>query len=224
MPLRPLRTAAAVVSALFAEEQPPKFGRTDGNLPEPPAPDRKTVQSLARRWTEEEEARDYVPHNGSWPPPSQSGLKGDIPGLQSDLKRCGGIDNQDCQRIAFRLGIAFLGGTLFGHRNDGDRADEEIHKGAAIMQQLAERGSPEGACGWAFCLATGEGVKEDSALAAHYHRQAAASGYAQSMHELGTMHYLGASSHTRELARARARVPATAALAHHPPIHTYTSC
>ena len=155
------------------------------------------MQSLARRWTEEEETRDYQPHNGSWPPRAQQGLKGDIPGLESDLKRCGGIENDDCQRIAFRLGIAFLGGTLFGHRSDGDREEEEIHKGAAIMQQLADRGSPEGACGWAFCLASGEGVEEDSALAAHYHRQAAASGYAQSMHELGTMHYLGAAKAAR---------------------------
>ena len=59
------------------------------------------------------------------------------------------------------------------------------------MRQLAERGSAWGACGWAFCLANGDGVEVDSLRAAHYYRLAADAGCAQSMHELGTMHYLG---------------------------------
>ena len=95
------------------------------------------------------------------------------------------------QRIAFRLGVAYLGGHLFGHQPDGERDEKEISEGARIMRDLAERGSAEGACGWAFCLANGEGVPEDASRAAQYHHQAAAAGLAQSMHELGTMHYIG---------------------------------
>eukprot|EP00316_Scyphosphaera_apsteinii_P005945 CAMPEP_0119300346 /NCGR_PEP_ID=MMETSP1333-20130426/2290_1 /TAXON_ID=418940 /ORGANISM="Scyphosphaera apsteinii, Strain RCC1455" /LENGTH=278 /DNA_ID=CAMNT_0007302073 /DNA_START=51 /DNA_END=887 /DNA_ORIENTATION=- len=157
--------------------------------PEPPAPDMRTVKVLAKRWTEQEEQQDYKPTTGKWPP--QKFLLGDIPGLRSDPKRCGGLGRGECDRVAFRLAVAYLGGSLVGHQEDGGRATHELAQGAEIMRTLAERGSPEGACGWAFCLANGEGVAEDIVSAVQYHQQAAAAGCAQSMHELGIMHYLG---------------------------------
>ena len=176
--------------AIAMEEPPAESPATD-----PPVPDPRTARSLALRWVHEEEKSNYNPENGSWPPRRRQGLRNDIPGLRSDLMRCGGVDNDQCHGIAFTLGVAYLGGNLFGHRDDGDRSAEEVNEGANLMRKLADHGSAEGACGYAYCLANGEGVDQDSGRAAHYHRQAAASGYAQSMHELGTMHYLG--KHTR---------------------------
>ena len=63
-----------------------------------------------------------------WPP--KQSLRGDIPGLRSDLKRCGGseaaaLDVYECRRTAFKLAVAYLGGTLTGHPTDGDRSAAE---------------------------------------------------------------------------------------------------
>ena len=80
------------------------------------------------------------------------------------------------------------------------------------MQTLAESGSVEGACGFAFCLSEGEVVPEDPERAEQYYMQAARAGCAQSMHQLGLMKYLGGASDeetheaVRLFSKSRARV------------------
>ena len=51
-------------------------------------------------------------------------------------------------------------------------------QGAAMMRGLAERGSAEGACGFAYCLYNGDAVEEDVTAAAAYHKRAAEAGSA----------------------------------------------
>lgn len=100
---------------------------------------------MIRRWTAQEEQPGYQPPReaGAWP--RQRSLRGDIAGLRSDVKRCGGsVDSPQCQKVAFRLGVALLGGSLFGHEEDGERLEAEIAEGADIMRRLAESGSAEG--------------------------------------------------------------------------------
>lgn len=128
-----LSTASATVLAVSADGQP-----TELRPPEPVAPDLQYVRTLAQRWTEEEETTGYTPKAGRWPPARDSGLRGDIKGLQSDLKRCGSggdpLDNGECHDIVFKLGVAYLGGTIFGHPQDGERASNEIAHGMSFTQ------------------------------------------------------------------------------------------
>ena len=191
-----MRLRRAVQSAVAASAVATASSkRAEAKQPEPRAPDVAYVHRLAKRWTEEEEAKGYKPPVSHWPPRRSEALRGDIAGLRSDLKRCGGVDNGECHQLAFRLAVTYLGSTMGGsHLADGDRDPHELVKGAELMRQLAERGSAEGARGWAYCLQNAEGVEEDTRRAAHFHRKAADLGCAQSMHELGTMHYLGARS------------------------------
>ena len=61
-----------------------------------------------------------------------------------------------------------------------------------LLHELVARGSPEGACGLAFCLLDGPGeLERDEPSAAKLFEQAARAGLAQAMCELGTMHFLG---------------------------------
>ena len=143
-----LRFAAAAAAPLAACGLAASCSHADAaavearKAPEPKPPDQQTARTMIRRWTEQEESHKFSPP-GSWP--SQRSLRGDIPGLRSDLKRCGGsLECVQCQKIAFRLGVALLGGTLSGHSDDGERDDAELSEGAEIMRQLAESGSADG--------------------------------------------------------------------------------
>jgi hypothetical protein len=165
---------------------------------DPPPVDEATARALIERWTEQEAHPGYSPPGGSWP--AQRTSRGDIPGLRAAFASCGGIDHlregprtNECNEVAFKLAVAILGGTLYGHLPDEPEevAAEESAEGTELMRCLADAGSMEGSCGWAFILHSGDLVQEDVKRAAAYHRQAATAGYAQSMHELGTMHYLG---------------------------------
>ncbi|EOD10922.1 hypothetical protein EMIHUDRAFT_215224 [Emiliania huxleyi CCMP1516] len=162
----------------------------DGNNPEehddsarrssdPPPPDDAERRTLIARWTTENE----IP-NTSWPPRREGAEAGCRPALRRAFDACGGEQrlfaaksggwvakrHHECDEITFQLAVSLLGG----------------------------------ACAWAFLLRNGDVVEEDSAKALHYHHQAhalyavgplswdaASAGYAQSMHEIGTMHYLG---------------------------------
>ena len=68
----------------------------------------------------------------------------------------------------------------------------EEAEGFALLSQLAALGSPEGACGLAFCLLDGPGehTRDELAAAALFER-AAHAGLPQAMSELATMHFLG---------------------------------
>ena len=91
------------------------------------------------------------------------------------------------------MATSLLGG-LDGHVERDDCDEQQRREGAELMQTLAESGSVEGACGFAFCLSEGEVVPEDPERAEQYYMQAARAGCAQSMHQLGLMKYLGGAS------------------------------
>ena len=151
MRLARLRLAAAVPAVASGLVSTHSYAEADAlRSIEPKPPDRQTARTMIRRWTEQEESRNFHPP-GNWP--SQKSLHGDIPGLRSDLKRCGGdVQCPQCQHVAFRLGVALLGGALFGHTEDGDRDQAELAEGADIMRRLAENGSAEGARHYSACV------------------------------------------------------------------------
>ena len=175
-------------------EEPIKRRESD---PEPP--DGATARRLVEAWTKEEESPGYRLPSTSWPTSTSGLTRRDIPVYREGLAACGGADHlregprtAPCNEVTFKLAMSLLGGTLCGHvSNEEERSEEEIAEGTDLMRQLADAGSIEGSCGWAFILHNGDYVEEDVERAAQYHRQAAGAGYAQSMHELGTMHYLG---------------------------------
>ena len=165
---------------------------------DPPPPDDETARKLVQRWTEQEERPGYLPPNGNWP--AERPTKSDIPFLRAAFDKCGGKDHlregprtRECTEVSFKLAVALLGGTLYGHVSDDDdqTSEAETSEGADLMRCVADAGSIDGLCGFAYLLHNGDFVKEDVPRAAKYHEQAATAGYAQSMHELGTMFYLG---------------------------------
>lgn len=168
---------------------------------DPPPPDEKQARTLARTWTRQESAADYEPGGeagGSWP--RQRVTRHEVPMLRRALEAGGGVGA--CQQLAFRLATALLGGTLCGHAHQDACDAGELAEGAALMRSLAEAGHPEGACGWAYCLANGDAVPEDAAGAARWHREAAKAGCAQSMHELGTLSYVKRDAEKSDAERA----------------------
>ena len=169
---------------------------------DPLPPDAATAHRLVEQWTQQERTPGYTPAQGSWPELPPRSVSDDLSSLRRAFESCGGKDHlregprsAECNDITFRLAVALLGGTLYGHRDLDDAAivptEDENAEGADLMRHLADAGSTYGLCGWAFLLHCGEFVEEDAEEAAEYHRRAAMAGFAQSMHELGTMHYLG---------------------------------
>ena len=168
-------------------------------------PDRREARKLLERWTSQESEKDYRPPDESWPPEKAIGFHSEVSSLRAAFEKCGGratlesgrfsTDQQHaCHEVAFKLAMALHGGRLSGHyveTPEEERSTEERAEGAELMCALAAAGSRDGACAWAFILSSGDIVDMDSARAASFHRQAAASGHVQSMHELGTMYYLG---------------------------------
>lgn len=164
---------------------------------DPPPPDPLAAQKLVERWTKQEDTPGYAPSVGTWPPREGQPSREQIPILRAAFDHCGGKDHlregprtRECNEVSFKLATA-LCGVLCGHTSDDQPSEVEQAEGSELMRCLADAGIVEGSCGWAFILHTGDLVEEDVAGAAQYHRQAAQAGYAQSMHEIGTMHYLG---------------------------------
>jgi len=148
---------------------------------------------LGRQWVAEESQPGYVPPSASWPPPEEQPRRSYIPVLKKALAQCGGTESDACHGVAFALSVALIGGSLFGHseHDDTERTDDERTIGADLMHTLAERGSPAGMCGWAYCLIDGDLTVQDVPRAVALHHEAARGGYAQSMHELGVLYFTG---------------------------------
>lgn len=144
-----------------------QHGRQDSDPP--PAITAAQARHLVRTWTLEEEESGYYPKRGKWPEIETS--RSEIPVLRRELDNCGSPEQRWCHAVTFRLATALLGGTLHGHISEQSATStEECAEGAALMHTLAMNGSAEGACGWAFCLANGEAVPEDTERAAQFHR------------------------------------------------------
>ena len=156
-----------------------------------------TARSLARRWVEEEQQPGYMPPSASWPPPEQQPRRSDIPALRKASTWCGGPDTPGCRETTFTLAVALLGGALFGHARPDETHDEteptaeERVQGASLLQRLAQHGMPEALCGWAMVLFDGELTERDAPAAVACHEAAAAKGFAQSQHELGSLYFTG---------------------------------
>ena len=151
------------------------------------------IRVLVRQWTAEEEKPGYRPPSASWP--RHQPRHSHVPAYRASLAECGGLDVPACYGAAFTLAVALLGGALFGHAEFEDEAEPsapEEAEGLALLSQLAALGSPEGACGLAFCLLDGPGehTRDELAAAALFER-AAHAGLPQAMSELATMHFLG---------------------------------
>lgn len=160
--------------------------------------DKTALRTRVEEWTKQEAHPDFQLPLSPWPPPEMaSSSRGEVPALRSHLEKCteGGRADGACHDTKFKLAMSLLGGRLSGHyetEDDGDeRTADEIAEGLSLMRSLADEGSQEGMCAWAFILYNGSVVEEDPIGAVRYHRQAASAGYGQSMHELGTMSYLG---------------------------------
>tara|TARA_B110001452_G_scaffold26433_1_gene20731 strand:- start:182 stop:1171 length:990 start_codon:yes stop_codon:yes gene_type:complete len=187
---QPQQPQSADVAAL-APRPPPELRRLNSD---PKLVEFASVQELVCSWIQQEEHPGYFPPDCSWPWPAAPPAQDDIPMMRAALAKCGSAEQSECHEVAFRLATSLLGGTLDGHVSDGDRNDEQLAEGADLMRRLADSGSIEGACGWAYCLAHGDVVPEDQEGAAHFYRKAAQAGCAQSMHELGIIHYLSRDS------------------------------
>ena len=125
----------------------------------PPGLDARRAEDLSRHWVKQESQAGYIPPSAAWPPPKQQPSRSDIQALQRALARCGGVAAPACHELGFSLAVALLGGALTDHAREEDdleRSAEERMEGSAMMQELAERGSLEATCGWAYCLLAGE--------------------------------------------------------------------
>ena len=196
---RNLLAAAASAAAAAANchwQQVDASGSQEVPGPEPP--DEKRARKLIYQWAKQEMAAGYAGPDVSWPPREILPRRDEIPQLRAAFARCGGRDQllderrrtPRCDDVSFRL-AASLCGTQFGHPSEDEPSATERAEGAELMHLLADAGVREGACGFAYLLQHGELVQEDGAMAARHHQHAASAGYAQSMHELGTMFYLG---------------------------------
>ena len=138
-----------------------------------------------------------MPPSASWPPPEQQPRRSDIPALRKASAWCGGPDVAGCHETTFTLAVALLGGALFGHARSDETHDEteptaeERVQGAELLQRLAHHGMPEALCGWAMVLFDGELTERDAPAAVACHEAAAAKGFAQSQHELGSLYFTG---------------------------------
>lgn len=173
-----IASGAAASSAALCERAPPVGSGSD-----PKAPDLYRARRLAERWTRQEADVMYKLPDGRWPP-MQPAKRADIPALRRALDECGGVDRRECQEIGFALATTLLGGTLYGHATqESERGVDEMAQGAQLMRSLADRGSVDGACGWAYVLYNGDAVPADEKLAAEYFEQVNPAGFEAAPHQ-----------------------------------------
>lgn len=133
--------------------------------------------------------------NGTWSSsgqvmvwPSEVPQRSDIPALQFDLKMCKRSPNYRdvtsyCNTVQFRVASALLLSS----------EEEEYDEGLMLMKDLAERGHPDGMCGYGLCLMLGRGGLESNPIQAvgWFRRCVEMHNHPQAMYELGVALYIG---------------------------------
>lgn len=113
-------------------------------------------------------------------------LESELPSLEFELKLCKRSPSNDasyCNDLQFKIASVLL----------QSMRESEAIRGRLLMKELAERGYPDGMCGYGLCLMLGRGGLECNPVSAvgWFRRCIETSDHLQAMYELGVALYIG---------------------------------